>query len=243
MERRTFIKLGSSICASGALGLPQLICAEETSVTQQAMSIGDKTRLTPNALSSIGIEYPVQLMSPPSGKDVLVTMPPRVVRGYNTRIYIHFELQDYIAVYDELGGLIDKVVNADFAHGIKDFAVDEELALIYVLLRGESLVRVINFQGEVLDQIGEFGIELAEQLNGPSSLTLDANKRLHVLCTGSNMVKVYADTGAYLFAYRASFARKPRRMRSIDGFEVITITTGDRQQRKWLFTLQGKPVN
>lgn len=238
MERRTFIKLGSSVCATTMVGLPQFLHAEDAG----ALASEQTTRLHTKAIKELGIVFPSQVISPPSGDDVVVTMKPEVIRRYSDNLYVHFEQQDSIQVFDKQGTLKGNILYPDLAYGVKDFAIDEELQLIYLLPRGKARIEVIDFQGDLVDSIGEFGIELVEQLNGPRSITLDANKRLHVLCAGSNQVKVFDNNGAYQFSYRASFARQPQRMRQLDGIEEIHISGGLLKERSWKFTIEGQAI-
>lgn len=238
IKRRTFLKLGSTICLAGAFSFSSMLGAHDK--TDAAKQI---TRLTAEQLTKLGITFPSKNISIPTGGSIDLAMKPDVIRQYGSAIYTHYELFDHIVIYD-LNGLQQGLVPlpARFS-SIKDFAIDEELELVYLLPLGADAIEVVDFNGDFIHRIGEFGVDLPEQLNGSLSITLDKNKRLHVLCAGDNTIKTFADSGAFLGSQSSVFGRKNLKAKSIDGTVSVIAVGGTEKNRLWQRDLRGQLID
>ncbi|MCO7188986.1 MULTISPECIES: hypothetical protein [unclassified Pseudoalteromonas] len=238
MERRTFLKASSYLCASGVLPVSAL-AADSIAFTNSEQNT---QRVSGNLLEEIARHAPSVSMEAPSGESVQVTLRPSVVRRYNTFIYVYFEMSNEITVFDLSGTTIGTIKLPQGFSNVSDFAVEPNQQLLYFIERGHHQVIVANFFGEQLAQIGEFGTEVVSQLNGPKSLTLDGDGRVHVLESGTSSVKVFGNNGAFLYSYGQTRLGKQPMYKTLDGTEQIVITGGQLGDRKWVFNHEARKL-
>ncbi|WP_046006468.1 hypothetical protein [Pseudoalteromonas rubra] len=231
MERRTFLKSGSLLCASGVL--PASAFAANTSTF--TFSEQDTQRVDAGTLDKLGLTAPKMSVQAPSGEQVTLTLKPSVSRRYGELLYVYFEMSKEIAVFDAYGNQQGAIALPEGVDIVSDFAIEPSQQLVYLIVHGNHHITVTSFYGEKLGQIGEFGIDMVEQLNGPKSITLDAHGHLHILEMGTHSIKVFNNNGAFLYTYgQARLAKQPF-YRSLDGTQNVVVSGGQLGDRKWIF--------
>ncbi|WP_157576930.1 beta-propeller fold lactonase family protein [Pseudoalteromonas rubra] len=231
MERRTFLKTSSYLCASGALPLS----AFAANSTLFDFSEQNTQRLDVQTVNKLAVKAPKMSVEAPSGERVSVTLKPAVARRYDALLYVHYEMSNEITVFDINGVQQGTIGLPDGFGSVSDFAIEPSQQLVYLIERGHHQIIVANFYGERLAHIGEFGTEVAAQLNGPRSLTLDDEGHVHVVDSGASSIKVFNNNGAFLYAYGQSRLGKAPIYRALDGTQHVVVTGGQLGDRKWFF--------
>lgn len=217
MERRTFLKSTSALCSAGLLGLSAHAQEQKnnTHVDQMAQ------RLSVAALRKLNIVFPSMVVITPTGEPVEVQLKPRIIRRYAHSIYVYFEQVKEISIFTLQGESAGKIHLPDTMEGIKDFAIDHALQSVHILEYGKHSITTLDFYGQTVASIGEFGTELMHDLNGPKSLTVDEQSNVHVLTSSDNIIRVYAANGVYVSSYN-HIGRHIGHIRQIDGYKVIS---------------------
>ncbi|WDE05955.1 hypothetical protein SG34_003220 [Thalassomonas viridans] len=242
MDRRQFILSGSAV--AGSLAIPmQSFAMSDISGDLFAAKVKDtaagNSRLSASKIARLGIQAPLKQVTAPGGHDVSFPLTMRIARQYQENIYVWFETESVIRTYDQQGNEQNTIALPDSVSLIKDFALDS-MGNIFILNGGQHQITWLSHQGDILGYIGDFGIDLAEQLNGPTSLTLDSSDQLHVLNAGSRTVKVYKNNGVFLFEYGQPRWGKQRQLLSLDGKETISASGGMMRDNRWHFTPSGQ---
>ncbi|MCG7534318.1 hypothetical protein [Pseudoalteromonas sp. OOF1S-7] len=232
MERRTFLKSGSLLCASGVLP----IGAFAANTSTFTFSEQGTQRVDASTLDKLGLTAPKISVQAPSGEQVALTLKASVARRYGDLLYVYFEMSKEIAVFDVDGNQQSAITLPDGFGVLSDFAVEPSQQLLYLIKRGHHHITVASFYGEKLSQIGEFGIDLAAQLNGPKSITLDAFGHVHILEMGTSSIKVFDSNGAFLYTYGQARLGKRPNYRALDGTQQIVVSGGQLGDRKWIFS-------
>ncbi|WP_281560783.1 hypothetical protein [Thalassomonas sp. RHCl1] len=236
MDRRRFIVTGSAVAGTLALPVKSFAMSE---VSKGLTKATDSSRLPADRLTSLGIQAPLKQVTAPGGHDVSFPLKMRIARQYRQKIYVWFETEPVIRVYDLTGNEQSPVSLPASMGVVKDFALDSQ-DNIFILDAGQHQITWLSPQGDILAYIGGFGMDLAEQLNGPASLTLDSKDHLHVLNAGSRTIKVYKNNGVFLFEYGQSRWGKQRKLLSLDGSETISASGGMMKDSRWHFSPSGQ---
>lgn len=231
MNRRVFLKLPPSIVISSAISFP-VISSDNASANVLNQS---QQRLQKTVIGELGIAPPKAIIDLPSGDQVSLVQKPTVIRRYDDFIFINYELDSGLYVYSLTGELINYISLSKKRGNIKDFAIDSQRQLIYVLKRAKHHIEVYDFAGEQLLIISEFGIDFESQLNGPSSITVDNQGRLHVLEPITSKVKVFESNGSYLFNYTKSRFNRNLKLNQLDGYQKIVATSKVSSDAMWIF--------
>ncbi|TMP38474.1 hypothetical protein [Pseudoalteromonas rubra] len=239
MERRTFLKTSSYLCASGVLPVTAL-AANSTSFT---FSEQDTQRVSRELLDTLAIEAPKVSIESPNGDAVQLTLKPAVARRYNSQIFIYFETSSEIHVFDLSGNPSGTIKLPQGFSSLNDFAIEPNQQLLYLIERGQHSVTVANFYGEKLTEISEFGTELDGQLNGPKKITLDTHGHIHILEMGTASIKVFSNNGVFLYSYGRSRLGKKPLYRSLDGTQHILVSGGKLNDRKWVFNIDTRKLS
>lgn len=234
MERRTFLKTSSYLCASGVLPVSAL-AANSTSFT---ISEQDTQRLSKELLDTLALKAPKASIESPNGDIVEFSLNPAIARRYGSSLFVHFETSSEINIFDLSGNPSGTIKLPQGIDNLNDFAIEPNQQLLYLIERGHHSITVANFYGEKLAQIGEFGTEVMAQLNGPKNLTLDTQGHIHVLEMGTSSIKVFSNNGAFLYSYGRSRLGKKPQYRSLDGTQHILISGGTLDDRKWTFNIE-----
>ena len=232
MDRRQF--LTSSSLVLGATSFSGLSWASLNT------SDSGNSRISKTQFSALNIPSPIAHFQAPGGQNVAVPMQAQIIRQYNESVYAWFETESLLRVYSQNGEALAQVPLP--TNSLKDFALDSS-GYIYLLQSGKHEITWINTQGDILGTIGSFGVSLPEQLNDPHSLTVDSQDNVHVLTSGSHTIKVFNTQGVLLNEYGQSRWLNTRRLHSIDGESVITVSGGNMQNNTWQFSLDGQLVN
>ncbi|WP_143484324.1 hypothetical protein [Pseudoalteromonas piscicida] len=230
MKRRTFLSLGTAITATSFMPFSCFASEQPLDFTIQNAQV---TRLNPNVLSTLNIKSPIMSMESPTGEKVKVSRKAKIIRKYESGIYVYFELTTVIRVFSLSGQGMTDIELPKGIKDVKDFAIDFNLQQIYLLTPGSHQIAVVDFYGRQLATLGEFGYELESQLNGPKSITVDDRSRLHVVDASGNRVKVFDNNGAFSYSYGGSRVIK-RKFNNIDGYQDITLTGGKLGDRRWV---------
>jgi len=253
MERRQFLISSSVLATSLGMSLETMAASaftEKTSSTKALRVKSDSSyktltaqagisRLSSEDIHNLGIKAPIKHTSSPQGVVASFELKLRIARQYQQGIYLWFDTEKQIRVYDEYGFEQKSIPLPVSVSAIKDFALDS-YGNLFILPKGQHNILWISGQGDELGVIGGFGTEMAEQLNGPRSLTVDNQDRLHVLDGGSRTVKVFKNNGVFLYEYGQSRWHNQRRLHSLDGRERIAIKGGMMQDSLWQFSQTGK---
>ncbi|WP_143764325.1 NHL repeat-containing protein [Cognaticolwellia mytili] len=242
MDRRKFIISGSAIASTLAIPMSSYAKSEiagDLFTKKAAKKSAGKTRLSAVNIRKLGIKAPLKQVIAPGGQTVQFPLNMRIARQYQSTIYVWFETEPAIRIYDQNGVETGAITLPESMSSLKDFALDT-MGNIFILAVGEQQVSWISAQGDILGTVGEFGIDLADQLNGATSLTIDAQDRLHVLNTGSRTIKVFKNNGVYLFEYGQSRWGKERKLLTIDGTQGISASGGMMRDSLWHFSLLGQ---
>ncbi|WP_125720345.1 hypothetical protein [Pseudoalteromonas rubra] len=231
MERRTFLKSGSLLCASGVLP----VSAFAANASTFTFSEQDTQRVDASTLDKLGLTAPKMSVQAPSGEQITLTLKPSVSRRYGDLLYVYFEMGKEIAVFDIDGNQQGAITLPDGVGLVGDFAIEPSQQLVYLIEHGHHHITVASFYGEKLGQIGEFGIDVVEQLNGPKSITLDADGHLHILEMGTYSIKVFNNNGAFLYSYGQTRFTKQPVYKSLDGTQHVVVSGGLLGDRKWIF--------
>lgn len=231
MKRRAFLKLPPSILISSAISFDAL-SANDDSFEKMTQSY---QRLNKTVLNELGIQPPKTQFTLPSDETITLLQQPSLIRKYNDLIYVNYELDSGIHVYSLTGKFIEYIGFSTNLGPIKDFAIDSQRQLIYLLERAKHHIEVYDSVGEKLLNIAEFGIELDSQLNGPSSITVDSQGRLHVLEAITSKIKVFENNGSYAFSYTKSKFNRKLKLQYIDGYNKVVATSKGDSGVKWLF--------
>lgn len=232
MDRRQF--LTSSSLLLGATSFSGLSWANLNA------SDSGNSRISKTQFAELDIPSPIAHIQAPNGQTVAVPLQAQVIRQYNEAVYVWFETENLLRVYNQSGEALSQVQLP--TDSLKDFTLDNS-GYIYLLESGKHEITWINAQGDILGTIGSFGYQAPEQLNGPRSLTVDSHNSVHVLNAGTRTVKVFSAQGAYLYEYGQSRWFNERRLHSIDGESMITVSGGSMQNSSWQFSLDGQLVN
>ncbi|MBE0370396.1 NHL repeat-containing protein [Pseudoalteromonas aurantia] len=217
MERRTFLRTTSALCSAGLFGLSMHANANEKTISGD-----DKTeRMSIAKLRDLNIAFPTMIAVTPTGETIEVQRKPRIIRRYAQHIYVYFEQSKEISVFSLAGERTGKLPLTDNLQAIKDFAIDTQLQSLYVIEYGHHQITVLDFYGQKVGDIGEFGIELLQDLNGPKSITVDERGKVHVLTGNDNIIRVYSANGAYVSSYN-HIRRSSSKLRQLDGCKMIT---------------------
>ena len=235
MERRTFVKLGTG--AFGAALFPGTVLAELSSDSDPQL-----TRLTSQQLTQINIPFPSQTVTPDNGASVTFTLNPRIARRFADKVYVLFDTEKRLRVFDLQGSQLSTISVADSIGTVRDFYVTDN-GVVHLLSSTLHQVVSVSSSGDIISRLGEFGWERPEQLNGPASLTVDAEGKLHILNTGTNTIKVFNDSGAFLFEYGQNRWGRRRSYQFLDGKQVISVYEHDLSKVGWQFNPQGQLVN
>ena len=231
MNRRAFLKLPPSILISSAISF-EALSVDDDSFEELTRS---HHRLNKRFLNELGIQPPKTQFTLPSDESITLFQQPSVIRKYNDLIYVNYELDNGIYVYSLKGKYIDYIGFSTELVPIKDFAIDSQNQLIYMVERAKHHIEVYDLAGEKLLRISEFGIELDSQLNGPSSITVDSQGRLHVLEAITSKIKVFENNGSYVFSYTKSNFNRKLKLKYIDGYNKIVATSKGDFGVKWFF--------
>lgn len=231
MKRRTFLKLSPSVLLSSAL--PFEVLCNESKKSERIDS--NFRRLNEDDLQNLGISYPTHSIKTPNNTYITLPQKPYVIRRYQEQVYVNFELDNAIYVYDSSGEITNYIVFSMDVGPLKDFAIDFEKQLVYLLERSKHHIVVISFSGEFQSSIGQFGLDLEHDLNGPSSITVDSNGWLHILEGISSKVKVFDTNGSFLFSYNKSRFNKKLRPNQIDGYKKVTLSSIEGEEPHWFF--------
>ncbi|MFO6424108.1 hypothetical protein [Motilimonas sp. KMU-193] len=230
MKRRDFICSGmAAVSVAGVAPMSLSVAA----VTNPGYS-----RLSRQEARNLGISPYTQVVLGADGFGVPLDIEPRIVRRYQEVVYVWFDTLPEIHQYDQHGQLSGKVSLPEQVTALNDFAVDSENN-IYLLPRGHHQIVQLDSRGLVLNVLGEFGTSLSHHLNGPTSLTLDRENRIHVLNTGSRTIKVFNAKGQPEHEYGQSRWLKDRQFHEIDGLEEIRVTGGTHRDNAWYFSSHG----
>ena len=234
MNRRSFFKLGAG--AAGIALIPSFVFAGV------AAAVGDQlSRLTSEQLSHLNIAFPTKVEKPEGGVSVTFELKPIVARRFNEKIYVLFETERRLRVYDSTGFQVSSVSIDNEIGNVRDFCVTYD-DLIYVVSGTLNQVVCISSDGQLVNIIGEFGWERSEQLNGPVSITMDANGMLHVLNSGTNTIKVFNNSGVFLYEYGKKRWGRRNRYAKLDGKQQIAVYEQSLSSAKWKFSLDGKQI-
>ncbi len=89
--------------------------------------------------------------------------------------------------------------------------------------------------GAFVQTIGEFGIDKPQQLNGPSSLTIDSLGNIHVWDSGARKIKVFTPDNQFVRQYGQARFSPVQMVRSIDGRDPIVVIGGNSGDQVWSF--------
>lgn len=235
MKRRDFIKLGTS--AVGVVLFPCSVLAEQPTNKEQQI-----TRLTSEALNQLSISFPTKTVTSQNGEAVTFPLSPRIARRFANKVYVLFDTEKQLRVFDLQSNQCSSIPVDKSIGTVRDFYVTDN-GLVYFLSSSLHQVILISSSGDIVNRIGEFGWERKEQLNAPRSLTIDAEGRLHILNAGTNSVKVFNNSGAFLFEYGKNQWGSRRNYQYLDGNDVISVYEHNLEKVKWQFSLQGRLVN
>lgn len=242
MDRRRFILSSSAV--AGTLALPvKSYTLSGVSDNLVAAKLKDKaagnTRLSAKEITKLGIKRPLKQVTAPGDHTVSFPLNIRIARQYQQSVYLWFETESVIRIYDQLGNEQSSIPLPASMSLLKDFALDAQ-GNIFILGTGQHQITWLSEQGDILGTIGHFGTDSAEQLNGPASLTVDQQDRIHVLNAGSRTIKVFKNNGVYLFEYGQSRWGKQRKLLAIDGTENISASGGMMRDSRWHFSPAGQ---
>lgn len=234
MDRRQFLFSGTT--AAAMVSVPTL------TLSGIALASGtDTSRLNDAELNSLNLSHRYIEVLSADGGTMSVPMQARVARRYNDQVYVWFDTDHAIRVFDLSGTAVGEIPLTQSGL-LKDFGLDS-YGNIFVLYSGIHAIQWLDYQGNLLGSIGQFGMDSPEMLNGPVSLTVDAQDNLHVLNAGTRSVKVFTANGVYLRDYGQSRWLSERRLSSIDGLNQIRVTGGMENKNHWLFSLDGRLVS
>lgn len=217
MERRTFLKSTSALFSAGFLGFTAHAQEQKNNTHADQMT----QRLSVAALRKLKISFPSMVVITPTGETVEIQLKPRIIRRYAHSIYVYFEQVKEISIFTLQGESAGKIHLPDSMESIKDFAIDHTLQSVHILEYGKHSITTLDFYGQTVASIGEFGTELMQDLNGPKSLTVDEQSNIHVLTGNDNIIRVYAANGVYVSSYN-HIGRNIGHIRQIDGYKVIS---------------------
>lgn len=235
MERRTFVKLGTG--AFGAALLPGFALAGLSTDSDPQF-----TRLTSQQLTQLNIRFPTQTVTPENGLSVTFALNPRIARRFADKVYVLFGTEKQLRVFDHQGSQISSIPVAESIGTMSDFYVTDNGG-VYLLSSTLHQVIAVSSIGDIISRLGELGWERPEQLNGPKSLTVDGEGRLHILNVGTNTIKVFNDSGAFLFEYGQNRWGRRQNYQHLDGKQVVSVYEYDLTKVKWQFDPQGQLVN
>lgn len=229
MDRRAFLNTSSMLLAASVLPFPAMATGDELIAAN-----ADSTRLSREQLLSFGISEPVRKISPPTGGSVDVTMKAKIIRRYDTRVFVYFELSRFIDVFDMYGNLVAQITTPEGDDiPIHDFAIDTSSGSVYWLRLGGHEVIVTDYSGNVLNTLGEFGHDQTDKLNGPRSITIDSHHRVYVLDSDNTRIKVFGNNGTFLRDYSLGRFTKGRKFTSLDGNQKVVVSGGLSGERLW----------
>jgi len=253
MERRQFLISSSVLATSLGMSLETIATSTFSEITSSAKTLrvtsnsayksltaqASTSRLSAIDIKKLNIKAPIKHTSSPEGVAVSFPLKLRIARQYEKKIFLWFDTEAVIRVYDEYAFELNSIPLPQSVHSLNDFALDSK-GNLFILAQGQHQIIWLSKQGDELGVIGEFGIELPEQLNGALSMTLDNEDQLHVLNAGTSTIKVYKNNGVFLFEYGQSRWQKQRRLHSVDGKETIAIKGGMMKDNLWQFSLSGE---
>jgi len=233
MDRRQFLISNSVLTASMVMPNISLAKADTSDIAPNT------TRLSLADINKLGIKAPFTHAVSPNNDIVSFALKMRIARRYQDLIFIWFDTENMIRIYDEFGTQSNAIPLPKHISSLKDFAFDS-MGNLFVLPQGQHHILWLSEQGYELGYIGEFGIELSEQLNGPVSLTIDLNDQIHVLNAGTRTIKVFSNNGVFLFEYGQNRRGKQKQIHSIDGKKNIILKGGMMKDRTWQLSPKGK---
>ena len=237
MQRRNFLKTSASVV--GLVLAPASVTALAANAELNTSKL--TRRISKQALKDLSISFPEMTMTSPSGQDVTFELNPVAARYYPNGLFVLFEHTDEIYIYDQIGQVLGSIP-LNLKYGIiKDFAVDEDNQLVF-LVTGPGTIKVIGFDGGHYGDVGSQGLNHFEQLNGIKSITLDDSGRLHVLCSQSNSIKVFDNSGTLLYSYSAKSLLSKPTLHQLDGQSEIKVVGGQFKDREWFFAPSGQPI-
>ncbi|WCN08272.1 hypothetical protein [Marinomonas mediterranea] len=234
MNRRQALVTGLGVAAS--LGMTNI--AFSSDLSEIGGSVEELTRLTSAQLSSLGLAARDVSTVRFDGAQVTLPMKAMVARRYNANLYIKYELESVIRVFDANGYPLNTISLPDSLQ-VKDFAIDS-YGNVFVLSSGKHEITWLDSQGNIVSTIGHFGWQLPAELNGPKSITIDEYNQIHVLNSGTRSIKVFTTSGSFVNEYGQSRWLPERRLGSLDGYAKIYVTEGPSGDKTWLFSTDGE---
>jgi len=231
-ERRHF--LGKSIALAGLVG----VVGTSTSVfADNNASSHNTSRLSEQQVLQMGLKAPSFTVEAPDGVVMTLTRKLRVARQYQELLYLAYENEPSIHVYD-VGSLLhrfDIQFNDQFGV-LKDFAVSDN-GDVYALFSGQHAIFHLSSNGSLIQTISEFGIDKPEHLNGPRSLTIDSQGNIHVWDAGTRHIKVFTTDNQFVRQYGKARLSPITLVQDIDGRDPIIVTGGQSTKQTWIFTV------
>ncbi|MET1283025.1 hypothetical protein [Vibrio navarrensis] len=241
-QRRQII--GTGLAALGIASLAGLSAPvfADNQLSKNSTVQNNCSRLTEQQVAQFGIKAPSFTVETPEGEILTLSRRLRVARRYQDLMYLSYQNESSIHVYDSVSLLPRYEILFDAELGtLKDFAVSES-GDVFVLLTGQHTIAHLSSNGAFIKSIGEFGIDKPQQLNGPSSLTVDSLGNLHVWDAGSRQIKVFTPNNQFVRQYGQARFSSVRTVRSIDGREALVVLGGALGDREWRFTQDGSAL-
>ncbi len=235
-QRRHFI--GSSFAVFGVASVAGLsIPAFANNVSNESGSQDNCSRLMEQLVASMGITAPTFTVETPEGETLTLTRQLRIARRYQDLLYLSYQNEPSFHVYDSVSLQYRFEIQFSDQLGIlKDFAVGES-GDVFTLFTGQHAITHLSSNGAFVQKIGEFGIDKPEQLNGPSSLTIDSLGNIHVWDSGARQIKVFTSDNHFVRQYGQARLSPVQMVRSIDGRDPIVVVGGQSRKQRWTFAV------
>ncbi|MFC3031613.1 hypothetical protein ACFOEE_03625 [Pseudoalteromonas fenneropenaei] len=236
MQRRSFLSFATTLagvaCLYSQSGFALSLANNKLNQSTQRWSL--------KQFAALGIKVPQKAITTVDNMEISVNCPPLIVRQYDTRLYVYYDLQAAIYVYDLNGVLLKTIPLLEQVKGLKDFAVDLNRQVLLLVERGSEAIRMVDFDLQELQRIYLEPAPTHSTTQLPRSLTIDALDRLHIVFEQQSEIFVYSMSGAFLFTYLPQNQNQLLRLSSIDGNEQIVISGGVFNDRQIIKTVDGE---
>ncbi|PSU47393.1 hypothetical protein C9J12_15460 [Photobacterium frigidiphilum] len=236
-QRRHFIGSSFAVFSVACMaGLSAPAFANNHLLTDIA-SQGNLSRITQKQVASMGITAPTFTVETPEGETLTLTRQLRIARRYQDLLYLSYQNEPSFHVYDSVSLQYRFEIQFSDQLGIlKDFAVGES-SDVFTLFTSQHAITHLSSNGAFVQKIGEFGIDKPEQLNGPSSLTIDSLGNIHVWDSGARQIKVFTSDNHFVRQYGQARLSPVQMVRSIDGRDPIVVVGGQSRKQRWTFAV------